>query len=376
LLNGQSQSSRVVQSGMETLACACETHASWSLWQASSRGTASCTQEYSPPSVMLPAYAAVSVLAPPRQGVHPGRLVVNKPDLAPPFEPRQPAACTCPPPSCSLHCSPQPRQPRCRCARTGFRISANPQPTSAARRAMHQSAVVCLRHAPMSGIRILAHAYWLYQRSWDKPCMLCLRQSVRSRGGAAAVRRPVRVRNTGQPRLDRRPGDLPALHPAPRLAGRLAAAAGAARAGGRWRAARRSPRPGLCALCLLTRWRHSRAAGKAAAHVHSSTVQLVQLGAADRSQPCVPRGALSPVTARSAYRARTAGSRAPLRRAARRRLTPRALGRAAGEELLCAAAAARLVALRAGPRARGRHRHVPVPVRAPAEPARPLARSH
>ena len=71
-------------------------------------------RKVSPISVMMLAHAPLSVLAPARQGVHPGRLVVNKPDLALAAEPRQPAACTCPPPGCSLHCSPQPRQPRCR----------------------------------------------------------------------------------------------------------------------------------------------------------------------------------------------------------------------------------------------------------------------
>lgn len=41
---------------------------------------------------------------PPPPGVHPGRLVVRKPDLAAPADARRPAACACPPPGCALHC--------------------------------------------------------------------------------------------------------------------------------------------------------------------------------------------------------------------------------------------------------------------------------
>lgn len=50
------------------------------------------------------------------QGVHPGRLVVNKPDLALLADERRPIACSCPPPGCPLHCDapPQPCAPRCR----------------------------------------------------------------------------------------------------------------------------------------------------------------------------------------------------------------------------------------------------------------------
>lgn len=53
------------------------------------------------------------------QGVHPGRLVVNKPDLPMASDGRQPITCSNPPSSCPTHAdlarSPHSGNSRCRC---------------------------------------------------------------------------------------------------------------------------------------------------------------------------------------------------------------------------------------------------------------------
>ena len=76
---------------------------------------------------------------PPPPGVHPGRLVVRKPDLAQPADARAPAACACPPPDCALHCGDGTRDypsslpstsPRCRACAGAAALRAYDGPTA------------------------------------------------------------------------------------------------------------------------------------------------------------------------------------------------------------------------------------------------------